>query len=502
MTGTDWQHRVVRLRKELGWTQQQLADHVHATRATVVYWERGRRPLQRFRIALRLLERETYGQSPDDPETTDWADRLRALRLRHGLSQAELGRRLGCSQRDVSSWESGRTPNVPMRARIEEVERQLTGATPQPEGDAEAAELASQQDRLRWVRARRGFTQGQLAYLLGVTQAMVSQVERGHRKLGPDALDALGELEADLVDTGGSLGVRLMAVRARYGMKQRQLADLLGVTQSMISLWERGQRGGTPEVMRRLVAVERGEHLNRPKDSRDARTVLSDAFAGLGLRDLDGAVAQVIDELPGKRRPEDTWIPYATTPAAIADELLAAADGRSPTVDVAALARRCGTRVLVVPLDAPLIGVYVDADDIGRVILLARWLAIQHRRRMSENTSREEQEAAAVAGLRFTAARGLGHMLLGHVDRVRVDLARVGFGALPRQSGREERDADDFAYHLLTPTVLVRRAHAEVQGRPDPLARLARTFGVDQLTMALRLASLDLRPLGLPEAQS
>lgn len=52
MTGTD----ILKLRKKLNWTQQQLADELYVTREAVAYWESGKhQPNRRSRRGLALL---------------------------------------------------------------------------------------------------------------------------------------------------------------------------------------------------------------------------------------------------------------------------------------------------------------------------------------------------------------------------------------------------------------------------------------------------------------
>lgn len=61
-----------------------------------------------------MLELMTRTGRPIKPRTTPFGQRLAEARKRAGLTQAELGKRLGLSQRAIAHWELGDT-SAPLR---------------------------------------------------------------------------------------------------------------------------------------------------------------------------------------------------------------------------------------------------------------------------------------------------------------------------------------------------------------------------------------------------
>ena len=97
-----------------------LADMLGVDPSTVRGWERrGHRPGPRLRA--RLAGVLGLPVVPTGAEAT-FGDRLRASRLRAGLTQRELAERIGAVQQVVSDWESGRRkPHGKERARISKI---------------------------------------------------------------------------------------------------------------------------------------------------------------------------------------------------------------------------------------------------------------------------------------------------------------------------------------------------------------------------------------------
>ena len=50
-------------------------------------------------------------------------------------------------------------------------------------------------------------------------------------------------------------GNRLKELRLQAGLTQKQLADLIGVTKSVISFYERQERTPSPDVLKKLASV-------------------------------------------------------------------------------------------------------------------------------------------------------------------------------------------------------------------------------------------------------
>ncbi|WP_373102824.1 helix-turn-helix domain-containing protein [Blautia obeum] len=50
-------------------------------------------------------------------------------------------------------------------------------------------------------------------------------------------------------------GDKLKDLRQQAGLTQKQLADQLGVTKSVVSFYERSERTPSPDVLRKLAAV-------------------------------------------------------------------------------------------------------------------------------------------------------------------------------------------------------------------------------------------------------
>lgn len=52
-------------------------------------------------------------------------------------------------------------------------------------------------------------------------------------------------------------GSKLKELRAQNGLTQKQLADQLGITKSIVSFYERQERTPSPEVLRKMAAIFR-----------------------------------------------------------------------------------------------------------------------------------------------------------------------------------------------------------------------------------------------------
>ena len=116
-------------------------------------------------------------------------------------------------------------------------------------------------ERIRALRTEQGLTQKQLGERCGMSDAEIRKFEsdRGSptvRSLQRIA-DALGSSVAFLVDEHGAsreatTGQRIRMARERAGMKQRDLADKLGVSYVNVSQWERDTRNPKYSTLQKI----------------------------------------------------------------------------------------------------------------------------------------------------------------------------------------------------------------------------------------------------------
>lgn len=178
-----------------------MAERLGVLEETVGLWERGlRRPLPGHYGAI-------VGFLSYDPEAAPpgLAGRLKAVRLRLGLTQAELAARAGLDEGSICRWESGwRQPSRWMAGRLTLILDRLENRAGEPSGAAQAASelpALSYFDRTRW-----------------------------RRRPPPDLTEGAPR----------TLGDRLRHRRLELGLSQEEAAKRLGVTRGAIYRWERG----------------------------------------------------------------------------------------------------------------------------------------------------------------------------------------------------------------------------------------------------------------------
>ena len=95
--------RLKRRRLELGLKQVEVAERLRVSEFTVLGWEvRGREPGDRhYPAIIAFLGNEPW------PEPQTLGERLRAERLRRGLSKREAARIIGTDEECVRMWETG-----------------------------------------------------------------------------------------------------------------------------------------------------------------------------------------------------------------------------------------------------------------------------------------------------------------------------------------------------------------------------------------------------------
>jgi transcriptional regulator with XRE-family HTH domain len=169
-----------------------VAERLGVHTETVANWERGHgRPLARHHGAIiRFL-----GFDPAPPAQT-LSERLRATRLRLGLTQEAMGRKLGLDEWSINAWESGRrqpsrwmdarlaslldaidrgsgTPPVSSELRFFDLTRWRRRALP----DLLEIQPSTLGERIRHARITRGISQVKAARRFGVTHATLYRWE-------------------------------------------------------------------------------------------------------------------------------------------------------------------------------------------------------------------------------------------------------------------------------------------------------------------------------------
>lgn len=121
------------LRKKRGFTQQEVADLVHVDRVRITNWENGKREPNFenlsmlaciFDVSIDFLlseyaeiSKERYLKFKNEKKEEEekqqvFSVRLKELRLKKGLTQTELGKKVGVKQSTFTNWEKGkREPN-------------------------------------------------------------------------------------------------------------------------------------------------------------------------------------------------------------------------------------------------------------------------------------------------------------------------------------------------------------------------------------------------------
>lgn len=121
-------------------------------------------------------------------------------------------------------------------------------------------------NNIRLFRINKGFTQKQLGEMLEISDVMVGQYERGTRTPKTPMLQKMAKIfgvsvEDFLLDGDKKLnkdtdiGKRIRAIREKRGISQRELGDILGVTQQTIGQLENNKTSPKIETLERVAAA-------------------------------------------------------------------------------------------------------------------------------------------------------------------------------------------------------------------------------------------------------
>lgn len=119
-----------------------------------------------------------------------------------------------------------------------------------------AREPKSLGEHLRKERLLRGLRQRDLAVILGVNQFTLLNWEKGHtRPLARHYAAVIKFLGSDPVATPPSISGRLLSVRRRLGLTQAEFAEKVGLDEGSVCRWEAGSRRPSRWMTARVEAI-------------------------------------------------------------------------------------------------------------------------------------------------------------------------------------------------------------------------------------------------------
>lgn len=275
-----------------------------------------------------------------EPEPAGIGGKLRRARYAAGLSQERVAFLSGVGLETIREIESGRT-HRPKEGTLRAIYGALGRPVPEWEAPPDAPRPGQRSKsefvgaRLALARVAAGLTQKDLAKRIGVSDSLVSVLERDEQRCVPDvlaglreALEAHGFPRADPRALASDLGARVRRRREALGLSEEALAGVARVPAGDVGRAERGSAGSREAavLLARLArALRREEALTwggaPPASGGALGAGLRSARIGRGLS--PGALAERVGLTRGMVLAiEEGWqLPSVRTLEALGDAL-------------------------------------------------------------------------------------------------------------------------------------------------------------------------------------
>ena len=253
--------RVKTHRIACGMTQADLAEHLGVSTAVVGSWERGNSmpTMQKGRqLANWLTEPASAGRAKTSINT-DLGERIQAKRMMLGISQSELGKRLGIDKKSIREWEYGW--RAPSKTYAQTLIEWLN--------ESDDVLLC---DRIREMRHRVGMTQRELAARLGCNLDAIKAWEQNRKGPTPEQFGRIMRwmqgaqisLSRRGVDYGKELEYRFFVQpmkerRIQLGKTAVDVSSELGASHAVVSRWETRDRTPNLDSCKRIFAWLQGD---------------------------------------------------------------------------------------------------------------------------------------------------------------------------------------------------------------------------------------------------
>ena len=256
--------RIAELRKACDMSQKELGEKLGLSASAIGMYEQGRRdPSNAILIGMEKLFGVTVdyllgAEESGETSITDCGSIIKELRKETGMTQEELGEKLGVIKQTVSSWEKG----------ISEVNNdtlitlsRLFGVSTDYLLGLSGGEK-HMKNRLKELREAEGMKQSELGELLNVQDAAISKYESGKVPMTEDKIIQIAEyfgVTTDYLlgltegeDTMGTeentneimqrVGRNIRSIREQAGLSQRDFAEGFSVSNGAVGMWETGKR--------------------------------------------------------------------------------------------------------------------------------------------------------------------------------------------------------------------------------------------------------------------
>ncbi len=175
---------------------------------------------------------------------------------------------------------------------------------------------------------------------------------------------------------------RIRDAREQRGWTQAELAEVLGRTQTSVSYWEAAKRKpGLDDVMDLATALKQEVDYFLPPASvrQPVAAVLRAELERLGSEELAEAIEGVLGDCDPGEMPKQRVRVGARQPAHAANELLEAAGVQSPPVPVEKLISACGVLVHRKELPDALSGMLVEMNEGALIAINDRHVPTRQR---------------------------------------------------------------------------------------------------------------------------
>lgn len=178
----------------------------------------------------------------ESPQCLSFTGRIRAYRQKLGLTQRELGEKLGVIGDTIQNWEHGHTyPGLRQAPKMAQIGNPFPVFSTRVFGT-----------RLLLARRRLGLSQAELATRLGMSKNTIWEWEHGNHEPRAETRVAIDRLIEEALSEDERVAMRIRSLRTGLGLTQRELAARLGVYPKTVSRWERGRRRPSEETMERV----------------------------------------------------------------------------------------------------------------------------------------------------------------------------------------------------------------------------------------------------------